>query len=342
MVSAITFILLFALSWLGTSVFIRLGARAKLLDVPNERSSHKEPTPVGGGVVFVILSLACLIAFNLYLKGALTAWPIIVAAVVIASISWFDDLKPIPSGIRLAVHVAAAGIVVFQFGYIRVLEVLPGIPFDLGPAGLPLTILGIVWMTNAYNFMDGIDGIAGLQAFIASAGWMIMGYAFGLPLVMFTSLAVCAGTAGFLVHNWAPARVFMGDVGSAFLGFLFSAMILLGLTESKNEELSAYLPVAGIAFVWMFAADSVLTFLRRLFRWEPVWSAHRKHLYQELIKTGLTHQRVTLIYGVLAILVAASAIVEAKTGIRFLFPGIAFGAVVFIVISVLRARTRRI
>jgi UDP-N-acetylmuramyl pentapeptide phosphotransferase/UDP-N-acetylglucosamine-1-phosphate transferase len=172
----------------------------------------------------------------------------------------------------------------------------------LGNWGYVLTFIWIVWMVNSYNFMDGIDGLAGLQAVIAGLGWLVLGYILQMPAIFLFSGVIASASLGFLMHNWSPARIFMGDVGSAFLGFTFASLPLIARTiASKNPDL---LPIAAVLFVWFFLFDSVVTLLRRAIRGEKVWQAHREHLFQRLVVSGLSHRRVTVFYGVLALILS--------------------------------------
>ena len=173
----------------------------------------------------------------------------------------------------------------------------------MGWAGLPLTFVWIVGFTNAYNFMDGIDGIAGSQAVAAGLGWMVLGQLSGQPAVSVLGLLLASSTLGFLGHNWPPARIFMGDVGSAFLGYTFAALAVAAVRGNPR------LALAGILLVWPFVFDTTLTLIRRLSRRENVFSAHRSHLYQRLVIAGYSHRGVTLLYAGLAVAGALLAII---------------------------------
>jgi UDP-N-acetylmuramyl pentapeptide phosphotransferase/UDP-N-acetylglucosamine-1-phosphate transferase len=167
----------------------------------------------------------------------------------------------------------------------------------LGWLGIPLTLAWIVGLTNAYNFMDGIDGIAAGQAIVAGIGWLILGNMLGEPRFAALGLAVAASSLGFLVHNRPPAKIFMGDVGSAFLGFTFAFMTVWCSQKSPNGVWFAEL---SVLFLWPFAFDSILTFFRRLCKRENVFAAHRSHLYQRLVQSGMTHGQVSGVYTALA------------------------------------------
>jgi UDP-N-acetylmuramyl pentapeptide phosphotransferase/UDP-N-acetylglucosamine-1-phosphate transferase len=138
--------------------------------------------------------------------------------------------------------------------------------------------------------MDGIDGIAGGQAVLAGLGWAIIGTLIDLPFVGILGALLGAASLGFLFHNWPPALIFMGDVGSAFLGYSFACLAIIG--ASKDPPLA----IAGVLLVWPFVFDTIFTFFRRLKNRENVFSAHRSHLYQRLVISGYSHRTVTLLY----------------------------------------------
>jgi Fuc2NAc and GlcNAc transferase len=287
------------LTYFGVEIFRRWTLKRQILDIPNERSSHTIPTPRGGGIIFVSLSLffCCIYTFNLSLLTYL------IGAVLLSIISWIDDLKSVPSALRFTVHFIAAGLIVFGFGSFPTVYVPFFAEIQLGYLAIPITILWIVWLTNAYNFMDGIDGIAATQAITAGIGWYLLGWKFEIPITSFLGLIFAAANLGFLLHNWSPAKIFMGDVGSAFLGFSFAFLPLLASKESPNNTAKFF--YIGILFVGLFVFDTIFTFLRRLIAGEKVWQAHRSHLYQRLVIKGYSHRFVTILYGVLSAITAA-------------------------------------
>jgi UDP-N-acetylmuramyl pentapeptide phosphotransferase/UDP-N-acetylglucosamine-1-phosphate transferase len=277
------------------AVLRKIAPRVGLVDVPNERSSHAEPTPRGGGlaiVIVVMVGVVWLVVWGI-VPADRTAWVVLAAALGVAAVSFADDLRPVPFGVRLVVHVAAALVVLWTVGWWQGV----GLPLlgtvSLGVMGLPVTLLWMVGLTNAYNFMDGIDGIAGAQAVVAGAGWfVILGPAPGFGAA--AALLIAAAATGFLVHNWSPARIFMGDVGSAFLGFMLALIPVLQAPQSPR------MPLAGLLVVWPFVADTAVTFFRRLVSGERVVEAHRSHLYQRLVSRGWSHAGVALLYAALA------------------------------------------
>ena len=306
MIELLLFSASFVTSYLGVAAYRRFSSKRGLLDVPNARSSHEIPTPRGGGLIIVIVSLISYCAVS-FIATYNISWGYVVGALLIALVSWLDDLYSISFIARLLIHSVAACLVVADLGHWNDFYLLgTGITLRLGTVGIVITFFWIVWMVNAYNFMDGIDGIAGLQAIVASAGWLMFAFVFGYDSIYLFAGVLLFTNLGFLIHNWSPAKIFMGDVGSAFLGFTFAAVPLMALKE--KPEGSFIIPVIGISFVWFFMFDTVLTFGLRLLTGKKVWMAHREHLYQRLILSGYSHRFVTVLYGIFAAIVGTSAI----------------------------------
>src|SRR5437868_6483485 len=171
----------------------------------------------------------------------------------------------------------------------------------LGTVGIIITFLWIIGLTNAYNFMDGIDGMAGGVALSAGIAWMWLASNMHNVFALWIALAITASSLGFLAHNWSPAKIFMGDVGSTFLGYSFAVLPLMTHTPPAAGRAAALLPLAALLLVWPFAFDSGTTFFRRLLRGENVFAAHRSHLYQRLVRAGETHRNVSSLYMGLAL-----------------------------------------
>ena len=273
---------IFAASSILVRMILRWSLRRKLLAHPNERSSHSVPTPHGGGIAIVVPTLVAALIVD-------RSQPMLVWAAggfAIAVVSWIDDLRHVPNLIRFAVHVSAAIAGAWSFG------TLP-----LGDFAFPVTVIWIAGLTNAWNFMDGIDGIAGLSAVVAAVVAAIL-----VPVSAVIAIPLAASTLGFLTLNWPPARIFMGDVGSAFLGYTLALLPLAGDADSDRGVWLAVLPV------WPFVLDTTFTFFRRALNRENVFAAHRSHLYQRLVIAGWSHARVTILYGVLAAIGGAAAL----------------------------------
>jgi UDP-N-acetylmuramyl pentapeptide phosphotransferase/UDP-N-acetylglucosamine-1-phosphate transferase len=276
-----------------------------IIDAPNARSSHTRSTPRGGGVSIVVIVAAVASVIGLMRpEELLRIGGAIVPALAIAAVSWLDDVQSLRNRTRFAVHLAAAVAAVAVLG--------PVTRVDLGSLGMlrfgllawPLTLLWIVGLTNAFNFMDGSDGIAGITAAAAATGIAVAAAACGSGAVAVIAAAFASASLGFLTSNWQPARIFMGDVGSAFCGFLLAVLPLAVRADAVPEVL----PVAVLA-LWPFIFDTSLTLLRRLRAGENIFQAHRSHLYQRLMIAGWSHRAVASLYGGLAAFGATLAVV---------------------------------
>lgn len=297
----------FFLTVFGLQYFLNWSKKNQILAIPNERSSHQSPTPVGGGIVFVAVSMGLFFIF-LIISEREIPWSYFAGAGMIAAVSWLDDLYSIPAAVRFLFHSLAALLTIVGLGIIEQIN-LPFIgTFQIGNFIYLLWYLWIVWLINAYNFMDGIDGIAGVQAVSAGLAWAFLGYLQGIEEVFFFGLLLSVSSAGFLIYNWMPARVFMGDVGSAFLGFTFAVFPLFFVGKIEGD--SGTFLLVSVLFVWLFIFDSVGTFFVRLFKGEPVWKAHRKHLYQKLVIRGYSHQFVTILYGTVSLIISILTIIR--------------------------------
>lgn len=284
-------------SWAFVALLRRWAEQHEILDEPNERSSHDRPVPRGGGLAIVVTTLVGIAAVQAldtpsWSRAEAAAFGF--AALAIALVSWLDDLIGVHVGIRIGVHFAAAGLVVLAFGPLNLLEIPGWTRIGFGAAGIGVTVVWIAGLTNAFNFMDGIDGIAAFQAALGGVAWIAIAPPGIHPLGAIAGALVAGAATGFLFHNWHPARIFMGDVGSTFLGFLFATLVVSGVARSPSLLFAASL------VLWPFLFDTAFTLLRRMTRRERLFDAHRTHLYQRLTQTGMSHPAVTLIYGALS------------------------------------------
>jgi len=273
--------------------FVRKAALThKLLDTPNSRSSHQVPTPRGGGLAIVVAVL--LAAAAAWLSGAADT-DLVVALVggglAVAAVGLADDRRPVSSALRFAVHMAAATWAICWLGGLPPLRF--GADLDhFGLLGYVLGILGLVWSVNLFNFMDGIDGIAATEAiFMTVAGFFLLSGGPSAPLLSGGSLmlAMAGANAGFLCWNWPPARIFMGDVGSGFVGF---AIGVLAIASSRQDPVGVPIyAVLGAAFI----ADTGVTLVTRLLRRETFYKAHRTHAYQVLTGRWGSHRSATVL-----------------------------------------------
>lgn len=280
-----------AVSFVVALVAVRLlvGPLARFaLDQPNERSLHERPVPRTGGLAV----LAGVLASTLLLQ---TYWLPIGLAAALAAVSLIDDLRGMPTLARLLAHAAAAAVLVWY------------LLWPMQPLEMLLLILGVTWVTNLYNFMDGADGLAGGMAVIGFGAYAVAAYLAGDPLLASLCAALGAAAAAFLLHNFPPAKIFLGDVGSIPLGFLAGS---LGLVGWRNDLWPLWFPVLAFG---PFIGDATLTLLRRLLRRERVWQAHREHYYQRLVRMGFGHRGTALVgYAVMAACAAVALFFRAE------------------------------
>lgn len=273
------------LASLVTSVVRRLALRHGVVDVPNDRSSHQTPTPRGGGLSIVLTaSAALLVLASLGAVRSALLLALIGGGMAVAIVGLADDRRRVSPGVRIAVHLAAAIWALGWLGAPAPLRVGEHI-IAFGWLGFVLGILGIVWVLNLFNFMDGIDGIAGSEAiFVCWSGALLA--ADGSVAV--AAVVIGCACLGFLWWNWPPARIFMGDVGSGYLGYVL-AVLALAAARDNPVAIWVWLIVGGAFFV-----DATVTLARRTLRQERLHEAHRSHAYQWLARRWRSHLRVTL------------------------------------------------
>lgn len=276
-------------SWALTGFLHRYALAKNLIDIPNERSSHSVPTPRGGGVAIVASFLAALPILN---RFDLLSTPMFVAlwgaGCAIAVTGFLDDHGHIAARWRLLVHFGAAVWGLYWLGGFPALIVF-GYLIDLGWLGYVIATVYIVWLLNLYNFMDGIDGLASIEAITVCGGGALMVWlvapdlsAWMLPAVLATSVF------GFLLWNFPPARIFMGDAGSGFLG------ITLALLSIQAAWIAPQLIWVWLILLGVFIVDATITLCRRVQRGEKFYEAHCSHAYQYASRTLGAHRPVTL------------------------------------------------
>ncbi len=265
---------------------MRPGVVHLAMDLPNERSLHRKPVPRVGGVALI--------------GGVLVGWvplrqewllPLVLIAGGLAAVSFVDDLRGLPVGARLVAHLVAGGALVFAG--------------SVAPPGALQTIAvvaGTVWLINLYNFMDGSDGLAGGMAVFGFGGYALAAYLMGDAGMAAAALTVSLAALAFLLFNFNPARVFMGDAGSTALGFLAAALGLIGL---QRDLWPPWFPLLVFS---PFLLDASVTLAKRLLAGQRVWQAHREHYYQRLIRAGWSHRRLALAEYGLMIAAAGSAV----------------------------------
>jgi UDP-N-acetylmuramyl pentapeptide phosphotransferase/UDP-N-acetylglucosamine-1-phosphate transferase len=268
------------LAWWLTGLYLRVMLAYGRLEPPSERGMHKVPVPSGAGAAIIAASL---VLWPLW-QGEATADSMLLLATVaaLALVSWLDDRRGLSPVLRLAAHAAAVTLLLASLGPEQ--RILPAIPLGVERAAIGLAWL---WFINLFNFMDGIDGIAGAEAVAVAAGYLLVATVAGVgnPLDQL-ALIVAAATAGYLFWNWHPAKVFMGDTGSIALGFLLGWLMI-------DLALRGYWAAAAILPLY-FIADATLTLLRRLARGEKPWQPHRQHAYQRAVLGGTPPSAVVL------------------------------------------------
>lgn len=269
---------------LGLTGWVRHYAlKHRMVDRPTQRSSHNVDTPTGGGLGFALTFIACLLL--LWSFGSVPdeiVFVLIPAGGLLALMGAWDDHSPLPPLLRLAVQIGCSAWAVYGFGLHQIIN-----GFLFPTILLVIATFVLVWLVNLYNFMDGIDGLAAVEAVTVSFGWCLVAYLAGENAVLLPSL-LAFSVLGFLYWNFPPARIFMGDAGSVFIGFVFGCFMV-----------SSALQNADFLYVWLillgvFIVDATLTLARRMIRGENPLAAHRTHAYQLAALAFKSHKKVTL------------------------------------------------
>lgn len=300
-------LLAFVSAWLITRSLCSPKSFLSIFAHPNDRTLHSTPTPQTGGlavivsVVIALLAAASVLALvqpsqPLLPKGVASGslW-IVVSMLLVFTVSFIDDCIGLPASLRLGVQAAAAFIIISGVGLtLSSIPIPGGLTIELGLAAIPVSALLLIWMANLYNFMDGMDGFAGGMTFWGFGFLAYFGWQTHFPVMLIISTFVAMGALGFLMHNFPPARIFMGDAGSITLGFLAGTFMILGVRD-------------GIFDLWVpimifspFIADATATLLRRALLRKRIWEAHREHYYQRVVLSGWSHRRTVLAeYGIM-------------------------------------------
>ncbi len=295
----------FALSWAGTGAVLVALRRIGMIDNPNHRSSHVRPTPRGGGIAPVLVAVAAWWCVNNALPGnwgALSLAPDVVigAALALAMLSMLDDLRGLPWLVRLLAQALAVTAALISLPPDPVFQGLLNGRWDMAVAGIVW-----LWFINAFNFMDGIDGIAGTETMTVGIGVALVAAIAALPpLFGAWGLCLAAAAAGFLLWNWQPAKVFLGDAGSIPLGYLVGWLLLMLAAHGQW--------VAALLLPLYFLADASLTLARRLAAGARPWVAHRTHLYQRAAAAWGSHAAVVLRVAVLNMALLSLAVLAVQ------------------------------
>lgn len=312
---------IFFISVLITEFIRKMAIKKKLIDIPNVRSSHKKPTPRGGGLgialIFIFIFTATwhgVIPSTNQLQEALPG--ITAGAVMVSLIGLLDDIRHISAKWRLVVHFMAAIVVLYFIRNYPVLQFY-NFPIQLNEYWIPVLAIGLVWMINLFNFMDGIDGLAASEFVFILISVLIFHLIKGTnENVLFLMLCI-ACTSGFLLWNWPVARIFLGDVGSGFFGIITGAFLLV-IPEEPIINMWSIMILASV-----FLVDSMYTLVRRIFKNHKIHIAHRSHAYQILTRRYKSHLKVLLSIQAINILwllpIAWTASIYPKFGIILFF-----------------------
>lgn len=302
----LSFLVVAAASALLTGLVYAHARRKRWLAMPNARSSHAVPTPSSGGIglAVVALSIFAMLGFTSALPAPL-AIALVGGGALVAIIGWIDDRRQLPARVRLISYAIAAMWAIWWIGGPDTLTV--GVTtISLGVWGALLAVLAVVTFSNLYNFMDGIDGLISSHAVLAGLVLALLSFLAGAPAIAVSYGTLAAAALGFLVWNWHPAKIFMGDVGSVLLGFSFAVLAV------ASEQLRAVPALTWMTFFMVVVVDAGFTTIRRALRGERWYEAHRTFSYQRAVQAGHKHSMV--VFGVLVLDVALVAL--ALIGLR--------------------------
>ena len=292
----------FTVAGASTGWIVSRGGSRWFVDHPNERSLHDRPVSRAGGIA-ILAGLAAGLVIVALIGGPAPGYGWVLAGgLIIISVSFADDVHRVSPAIRIVFHLAAAVCVVLA-GLSSERIVLPGTVLDLGAVmGAAFTVLFVAWVVNLYNFMDGMDGFAGGMTTIGFTTLAVLCAQGDAAMLAAVSSVVAAASIGFLLFNFPPARIFMGDLGSSLLGYLCAVMML-------SAKISASVPLWISVLVFSpFIVDASVTLVRRIVAGKRPWRAHRGHFYQRLVRLGWGHRKtVVREYGLMFVCACAAA-----------------------------------
>jgi UDP-GlcNAc:undecaprenyl-phosphate GlcNAc-1-phosphate transferase len=335
----------FSLAVLATGLTYLMARYVRIMDVPNQRSMHTKSTPKSGGVAIVATFLVgSLTIYNLAAIARIDAiyfWTFITGGIALALVSFYDDIRQKPFLAKLLAQlICAVGIMLAGLLLRRAYIPFVG-EIDLGFLGYFVTLIWVVGLTNTYNFMDGMDGLAGGVGLIAACFMCAIAFFSGSAYVYLTSYVLVASLAGFLIFNLPPARIFMGDVGSAFVGYTFAVLALIGASLDRGHLSFYVIPLLLFQFIF----DTFFTFARRACNRDKVFLPHRTHLYQLLPGLGYSHRQVLVFYCVVAIAQGIGAsflsVISTEFKILVFLPFLLFNSV-YAYWVVVRAKQRKL
>lgn len=311
---ALAVVAAFAVAAASTGWIVSRGGSRWLADTPNERSLHHRPVSRAGGIALLAgLAAGFAVVTIIEAPASRHGW-VLAGALIVGGISFADDVRRISPAIRILFHLAAAACVV-SAGLAGERIDLPGATLDLGATtGAALTMLFVVWVVNLYNFMDGMDGFAGGMTAIGFTTLAVLCAHRDASLLVAASLVTASASLGFLLFNFPPARIFMGDLGSSLLGYLCAVMML-----AADRSASVPLWISVLVFS-PFVVDATVTLVRRIVAGERPWRAHRSHFYQRLVRLGWGHRKTVVREYALMLACAGTAVLALRAS-----PGVQAG-----------------
>lgn len=281
--TGLIFILVVGITWFSVRWLIDRLLAKNIVDRPNERTLHQGVVPRGGGLVIV----ACLLSALAIMAAVSGRSPLFTCLAVLtcswACLSWWDDKLDLSAKFRFLVQLFICVLTILALGWVT--HVFDFSLFGLGPV---FSVIGLLWMANLYNFMDGLDGLAASQTIIGSISLAFWFFMSGDQQLSIICVVLAASSYGFLLWNWSPAKIFMGDVGSISIGGFFGTLFIIGVTR-HDLPITSFLALFGV-----FIADATVTILVRVWRREKIWLPHRQHFYQRLANSGYSHSNIAL------------------------------------------------
>ena len=283
-------------SWLSLRALIGYLVRKNIVDAPNDRSLHQGTVPRGGGLVIVASVLLALVCVAVTSGRYPMFLGLFLLVLLWAILSWCDDRFDLSPALRFGAQIGIAILTIVAYGWVTQAQLAVDLSINFAWFGAVCTVIGSVWFANLYNFMDGLDGLAAAQTIIAATTIAFWFWQAGDLSMTVVCVVLAASAYGFLLLNWQPAKIFMGDVGSITLGAFFASLLVIGVTRYQ-------IPVVSFVLLFsVFIVDASLTLCRRIVRGEKFWLPHRTHYYQRLAVLGVSHARVVFAAMVLMLL----------------------------------------
>lgn len=302
----VTLALCFVISVLITPLVKKLAIRIGATDQPNHRKVHQKVMPRMGGLAIFI---SFVIGMFVYMPESEFFYPILIGSAIIVITGILDDMMELSAKVKLIGQIAAAAVVVFNGVFVEFINVPLIGEVNFGFLAIPLTIIWIVGITNAINLIDGLDGLAAGVSSIALVTISGMAIFMGNDFVAAVGLILLGSTLGFLIYNFHPAKIFMGDTGAMFLGFIISVLSLLGFKNVTLVSLIIPIIILGVPI-----SDTIFAIIRRLLNKQPLSAADKSHLHHCLLQTGYSHrQTVLIIYGIAAFFGLAAVLFSQTT-----------------------------